>query len=131
MGVKNIAIAMTDARAVPLASDSQSRKIYELVDLAKNSRSVSRGMNEVTKALNKGKARLVVLAADALPLELILHLPDVCEDKGVAYIFVASRQELGKSVGISRQAIAVAIKAPRQGTALDDKLNMFLTEIGH
>ncbi|ESU36473.1 Ribosomal protein L7Ae [Giardia duodenalis] len=122
---------MPDARAVPLASEAQSKRIYELVDLAKNSRSISRGMNEVTKALNKGKARLVVLSADALPLELVLHLPEVCEDKGIAYIFVPSRQELGRSVGISRQAVAVAIKAPRQGTALDDKLNIFLTELGH
>ncbi|EES99612.1 Ribosomal L7Ae/L30e/S12e/Gadd45 family protein [Giardia duodenalis assemblage B] len=122
---------MPDARAVPLASEAQSKRIYELVDLAKNSRSISRGMNEVTKALNKGKARLVVLSADALPLELVLHLPEVCEDKGIAYIFVPSRQELGRSVGISRQAVAVAIKAPRQGTTLDDKLNIFLTELGH
>ncbi|TNJ30152.1 Ribosomal protein L7Ae [Giardia muris] len=120
-----------DPRAIPLANEKQVSRIYEMVMQAKGIRGSARGVNEVTKALNKGRARLVLIAADALPLELVLHLPDVCEDKGVAYIFVPSRQELGKAAGLSRSCVAIAIKNPRSGTILEDKLNAFLMELGH
>jgi len=38
---------------------------------------------------------VIILAADATPLEIILHLPLLCEDKSVPYIFVPSMAELG------------------------------------
>jgi len=34
-----------------------------------------------TKALNRGLAEFIVMAADAEPLEILLHLPLLCEDK--------------------------------------------------
>jgi ribosomal protein L7Ae-like RNA K-turn-binding protein len=42
---------------------------------------LKKGANETTKALNRGMADLVILAADTEPLEIILHLPLLCEDK--------------------------------------------------
>ncbi len=45
-----------------------------------------------TKALNRGISEFVVLAADAEPLEILLHLPLLCEDKNVPYVFVRSKQ---------------------------------------
>ena len=42
---------------------------------------MKKGANETTKALNRGMADLVILAADTEPLEIILHLPLLCEDK--------------------------------------------------
>ena len=51
----------------------------------------SPGANEATKTLNRGTAELIVLAADTEPLEILLHLPLVCEDKNVPYVFVKSR----------------------------------------
>lgn len=34
-----------------------------------------------TKTLNRGQAELIVMAADTEPLEILLHLPLLCEDK--------------------------------------------------
>jgi len=34
-----------------------------------------------TKTLNRGISEFIVMAADAEPLEIILHLPLLCEDK--------------------------------------------------
>lgn len=45
-----------------------------------------------TKALNRGLSEFIVMAADAEPLEILLHLPLLCEDKNVPYVFVRSKQ---------------------------------------
>ena len=50
------------------------------------------GPNEATKALNRGQAEFVILASDAEPLEILLHIPLLCEDKNVPYVFVQSKQ---------------------------------------
>ena len=66
-------------------------------------------MNEATKALNRDMAEVIVLAADASPLEIILHLPLLCEDKNVPYIFVPSMAALGAACGTSRNVVACAL----------------------
>jgi len=45
-----------------------------------------------TKTLNRGLSEFIVMAADAEPLEILLHLPLLCEDKNVPYVFVRSKQ---------------------------------------
>eukprot|EP00438_Fugacium_kawagutii_P010454 Skav232992 [mRNA] locus=scaffold387:12912:15437:+ [translate_table: standard] len=63
---------------------------------AANYKQLKKGANEATKTLNRGTAELVILAADAEPLEILLHLPLVCEDKNVPYVFVKSKTALGR-----------------------------------
>merc|ERR1712224_1125613 len=67
------------------------------------------GANEATKAINKGISELVVMAADTEPIEILLHLPLICEDKNVPYVFVPSKQALGRACGLSRPVIACSI----------------------
>ncbi|CAL5979412.1 Ribosomal_protein L7Ae [Hexamita inflata] len=120
---------MTDKRATPLASKDQTKIIFDLLTEAKNVGRTVRGVNETTKMVNKGKAKLVIIAADSVPLEIVLHLPDLCEDKGVSFIFVDSRQALGRALGISRPAIAVAITTSGKKTGLDDKIEHVLHKL--
>jgi large subunit ribosomal protein L7Ae len=70
---------------------------------------IRRGTNEVTKAVDRGKAKLVVIAMDVEPEEIVMHLPPLCEEKGVPYTYVPSKLELGKASGIDVQASTVAI----------------------
>ena len=70
---------------------------------------LKKGANEAGKSLNRDHADLVILAADATPLEIILHLPLLCEDKQVPYIFVPSMAELGQACGTSRNVVACSI----------------------
>lgn len=49
------------------------------------------------------------MAADAEPLEIVLHLPLLCEDKNVTYVFVESQKLLGRACGVSRPVIAASI----------------------
>ncbi|KAL8449472.1 hypothetical protein Emed_003123 [Eimeria media] len=74
-----------------------------------------------TKGLSRGIAELVVLAADAEPLEILLHLPLVCEDKNVPYVFVESKVALGRACGVSRPVIACCITS-KDGSALNPQV---------
>jgi len=49
------------------------------------------------------------MAADASPLEIILHLPLLCEDMSVPYIFVPSKADLGQACGTTRNVVACAV----------------------
>ena len=62
-----------------------------------------------TKQLNRGTAALIILAADTSPIEIVLHLPLLCEDKNVPYVFVPSKAALGRACGVTRNVIACAI----------------------
>lgn len=82
----------TDPRAYPLAKEELTSKILRLSQQAMNYKQLKKGANEATKALNRGQAEFVILAADAEPLEILLHIPLLCEDKNVPYVFVQSKQ---------------------------------------
>ena len=68
-------------RIWPRADNKLTKEITELLNQATHQKKLKKGANETTKALNRGLADLVVLAADTEPLEIILHLPLLCEDK--------------------------------------------------
>ena len=82
----------SDPRAYPMAKDALTTKILNLAQQATNYKQLKKGANEATKALNRGQAEFVILASDAEPLEILLHIPLLCEDKNVPYVFVQSKQ---------------------------------------
>jgi len=96
-------------KAYPLADPDLTQKILELVKQAANYKQLKKGANEATKTLNRGIAEFIVMAADAEPLEILLHLPLLCEDKNVPYVFVRSKQALGRACGVSRPVISASV----------------------
>src|SRR5207247_3444497 len=74
--------------------------VYEAVRVAKQSGSVRKGTNETTKAIERGIGKLVVIAEDVQPPEVVAHLPIICEERNTPYIFVPSNQQLGESIEI-------------------------------
>lgn len=74
-----------------MASDNLTNEIIELIKQAQSYGQLKKGANEVTKALNRGLAEFVVLAGDTQPIEIVLHIPLLCEDKNVPYIFIKSQ----------------------------------------
>lgn len=67
------------------------------------------GNNEVTKAIERQKAKLVVMAEDVQPAEIMMHLPLLCEEKRVPYSYAPTKSELGKKAGIEVGTSAIAI----------------------
>jgi len=85
-------------------------KVYEALQLAKQSGTIRKGANEATKSIERGLATFVAIAGDVEPEEVVMHLPTMCEQKKVPYVFVPSKVELGKSIGLNVQCAAVAVE---------------------
>merc|ERR1711881_36552 len=102
-------MAEVNPKAYPLADSALNKSILSTIQEASNLKQLRKGANEATKCLNRGIAEFIVMAADAEPLEILLHLPLLCEDKNVPYVFVRSKQALGRSSGVSRPVVECAI----------------------
>ena len=84
-------------------------KILHAVEIAKNTGKIRIGTNETTKAIERGIAKLVVIAEDIQPKEVIMHLPHLCDEKKIPYVHVKSKLELGRASGIDVSAASIAI----------------------
>ena len=95
-----------------------SGKVLQAVETARNTGKLRIGVNETTKATDKGTAQLVVIAGDVEPEEIVMHLPVLCEEKKIPYVYVPSKLELGRSSGIDVGASAIAIADAGEGKNL-------------
>ncbi|KAG0705110.1 50S ribosomal protein L30e-like protein [Suillus lakei] len=102
---------MAEARgkAWPLAEEGLTNSILDLVQQAGQYKQLKKGANEATKTLNRGVAEFIVLTADTEPLEILLHLPLLCEEKNVPYVFIPSKAALGRACNVSRPVIAASV----------------------
>ncbi len=113
--------------ADPLMAGKLLSKTIKLIRKASEAKSIRRGVPEVCKAIRKGQkgyvilflsiftssVRLVIMGADIYPVEVIAHLPIFCEEKGVLYSYVPSRQALGAACLTKRAASAVMVFEPK------------------
>ena len=83
--------------------------ILEALRVAAQTGKVRKGTNEATKAIERGISKLIIIAEDVEPPEVVAHLPLICEEQKSAYAFVPSKQELGKALGIEVTSAAAAI----------------------
>ncbi|MCJ1379375.1 snoRNA-binding protein [Xylographa soralifera] len=112
--------------ANPLADEKVGKKVLKSVKKAAKNKSLKRGVKEVVKSLRKsapatasGTAAappgVVVLAADISPMDVISHIPVLCEDHGIPYIFVTSRAELGAAGSTKRPTSVVMVSPEKAG----------------
>ena len=85
---------------------------YDLVEKARDNGKISKGANEVTKQVERGQAKLVVMAEDVTPEEILAHMPILCEEKNIPYSYVPSKDELGSAAGLKVSTASVAILNP-------------------
>lgn len=83
--------------------------VYTIVEKARKTGKVEKGTNEVTKAIERGTAKLVVFASDVDPKEIVQHLSHLCKEKDILFQEADSKQKLGIAVGIPVSASSVAI----------------------
>ena len=82
---------------------------YEALQAATQTGQDRKGTNETTKAIERGIAKLVVIAEDVEPPEVVAHLPILCEERKIPYVFVPAKQKLGSAVGIDVPSASVCI----------------------
>jgi large subunit ribosomal protein L7Ae len=81
----------------------------EALQVARDTGSVKKGTNETTKAVERGNASLVLVAEDVQPEEVVMHLPELCDEKDVPYVFVETQDEVGHAAGLEVGSAAAAI----------------------
>lgn len=91
-------------------------QVYSAVESARDTGKIRKGTNEATKAAERGQAVLVVIAEDVDPAEIVAHLPPLCDEKKIPYIYVPSKRELGAATGIDVPTAAIAIADAGQAT---------------
>ncbi len=89
-----------------------AEKAYEALEVARGTGKICKGTNEATKFVERGQAKLILIAQDVEPEEIVAHLPMLCEEKKIPYVYVPSKQELGKACGMDVQAAAAGIVTP-------------------
>ena len=104
---------------------------YEALRLALEVKGVKRGTNETTKAVERGIAKIVFIAKDVDPPEIVAHLPILCKEKRIPYMFVPSKADLGKAAGIEVSAASVCITDPGEGGKLVEDIISHLRKLGY
>ncbi|KAI5467211.1 50S ribosomal protein L30e-like protein [Mariannaea sp. PMI_226] len=110
--------------AVPVADEKGMKKIYKTIRKSAKHNTLKRGVKEVVKTLRKSPPSapgytsfpgVVIIAGDISPMDVISHLPVLCEDHNVPFIFVTSRAELGAAAKTKRPTSVVMIMEKAEG----------------
>ncbi|MFA6330356.1 MAG: 50S ribosomal protein L7Ae [Candidatus Micrarchaeia archaeon] len=97
------------------------QKALQVVEAGLACGGLRKGTNEATKAIERGTAKLVLIAADVDPEEIVMHLPMLCGEKKVPYVFISEKLALGKAAGLGVGTAAVAVaKADKAETVLKE-----------
>ncbi|CAD7942221.1 unnamed protein product [Amoebophrya sp. A120] len=98
--------------AQPLVSGKLESKCLKMLRKAFGAKAVKRGIPEVTKLVRKNKKGVVIFAADVFPVDLVAHMPLLCEEKDVMYAYLSSRKALGEAINSKRGVSAVFVPEP-------------------
>jgi large subunit ribosomal protein L7Ae len=96
--------------------ENLQHKSLEAVELARTTGTLKKGTNETTKTIERGLAKLVVISKDVTPEEIAMHLPPLCDEKGIPYVYVKSQKDLGAACGINKGCASAAIVDPGKAT---------------
>ena len=108
-------------------SKELAEKIYDLVEITKNSGKLRKGTNEVTKAIERSNAKLVIMSEDVTPPEILMHIPSLCKERNIPFCYVPSKKELGSAAGLEVPSASIAISDAGEGKEL---LMKILKELG-
>ncbi len=99
-----------------------SEAAYEALRQAKQTGKIRKGTNETTKAIERGMAKLVLIAEDVEPPEVVAHLPLICEERNVPYVFVPTKANMGPALGIDVGAASACIVETGDAQQLVDQV---------
>ena len=97
-------------------------KVLQALEISKNTGKIKKGTNETTKAIERGNAKLVVIASDVEPKEIVMHLPVLCDEKKCDYVYIPSKQELGRAVGINVGTASACIIEPGEAKNIVEEI---------
>ena len=109
--------------------DEIQNKALEALELARDTGKIKKGSNEATKAIERGTALLVLIGSDVQPEEVIMHLPALCDEKKVPYLFVKRQNDIGAASGLDVGSAAAAIVKPGKAKEIIDDIAKKVAEL--
>ncbi len=106
-----------------------SEAAYEVLRQASRTGKVRKGTNESTKAIERGMAKLVVIAEDVTPPEVVAHLPILCDERKIPYVFVPSKDQIGPAIGIDVSTASAAVLDPGEGAQILEQVTQELARL--
>jgi len=98
--------------------------VYELVKLVGNGNGrLKKGSNEVTKAAERGTAKMVVMAENVNPAELLAHIPLICKEKNIPFIYVEDQSYLAEAAGMNSGGKTAAIALMEVAKGAEEAFN--------
>ena len=89
--------------------DELENVALEALETARDTGKIKKGTNEATKAIERGIAQLVFIGSDVQPEEIVAHIPPLCDEKGIPYIYIKKQNDLGAAAGLDVGSAAAAI----------------------
>ena len=102
---------------------------YEALKTATETGKIRKGTNEATKSIERGKAKLVLIAEDVQPPEIVAHLPLLCEERKATFVYVPTKAGIGQALGISVGSSAASIEEAGEAENLVSEIISKVNEI--
>nr|ACG33426.1 h/ACA ribonucleoprotein complex subunit 2 [Zea mays]ACG38811.1 h/ACA ribonucleoprotein complex subunit 2 [Zea mays] len=107
--------------AKPLAGKKLCKRTLKLVRRASEAKCLKRGVKEVVKSIRRGNKGLCVIAGNISPIDVITHVPILCEEFNVPYIYVPSKEDLATAGTTKRPTCCVLVLTkPNKGELSDE-----------
>lgn len=106
-----------------------SEAAYEVLRQSSRTGKVRKGTNESTKAIERGLAKLVVIAEDVTPPEVVAHLPILCDERKIPYVFVPSKDQIGPAIGIDVPTASAAVLDAGEGNQILEQVTQELARL--
>uniref|UniRef100_A0A7E4V7T4 Ribosomal_L7Ae domain-containing protein n=1 Tax=Panagrellus redivivus TaxID=6233 RepID=A0A7E4V7T4_PANRE len=119
-----------NAISQPLANRKCAKKLYKLIKKAAAEKStLAQGVADVLKAMRKKEKGIVILAGNVSPIDIYSHLPVLCEDNNIPYVYTPSREHLGLATGHRRPAIVLLVKRGEDYGDLYDEVHEIVSQL--
>jgi len=102
--------------------DEIQNKALEALEIARDTGKVKKGSNEATKAVERNVAQLVLIGADVEPEEVVMHLPALCDEKQIAFVYINKQNDIGAASGLDVGSAAAAIVKPGKAKELVEEI---------
>mmetsp|Transcript_9721 Transcript_9721/g.16896 ORF Transcript_9721/g.16896 Transcript_9721/m.16896 type:complete len:148 (-) Transcript_9721:236-679(-) len=115
--------------ANPLAGKKLTKRLLKLVKKSAKKKVVRRGVKEVVKAIRKKEKGLCIIAGDISPIDVITHLPVLCEESDIPYIYVPSKEDLGTAGATKRPTSCILIPSTKVDEEIKESYDECITEV--
>ena len=105
----------------PMAPRKLTKKLLKLIKKSCKKKCIITGLKNVQRSVRKSNEGIVIMASDVTPIDVISHMPVVCEEKEIPFAFVPLRIDISTAMGVKRPCVMVLVKKNEKYAELYDE----------